>query len=98
MKLQVTKKHAKRRLTKITKPLCRGNFSSLETQISGKFLSRNLSPKNWEYTGNSQRPHLVAKITNEFIYSFLPEDVMSEVRERKKGKKNYINGLHPKQA
>ena len=28
----------------------------------------------------------------------LPEDVMSEVRERKKGKKNYINGLHPKQA
>jgi hypothetical protein len=41
--------------------------------------------KGWEYTGNSQRPHLVAKITNEFIYNFLPEDVMKEVRERKKG-------------
>ncbi|PED07207.1 P63C domain-containing protein [Bacillus pseudomycoides] len=61
-------------------------FHPWQRRFPESFYKEIYRLKNWEYTGNSQRPPLVAKITNEFIYSFLPEDVMQEVRERKKGK------------
>ncbi|WP_336046018.1 P63C domain-containing protein [Solibacillus ferritrahens] len=58
-------------------------FRPWERKFPEEFYKEIYRLKGWEYTGSSQRPHTVAKITNEFIYSFLPDDVMREVRERK---------------
>lgn len=60
-----------------------GLFRPWERQFPEEFYKEIYRLKGWNYTGSSQRPHAVAKITNEFIYNFLPDDVIKEVRERK---------------
>ncbi|HJF33646.1 MAG TPA: P63C domain-containing protein [Sporosarcina psychrophila] len=59
-------------------------FQPWQRRFPEEFYKEIFRLKGWEYTGGSQRPHLVGKITNEFIYNLLPKDVMQEVRERKK--------------
>jgi len=72
-------------LQKLLNLYVEGLFHPWERRFPEEFYKEIYRLKNWEYTGSSRRPHTVAKITNEFIYNFLPEDVMREVRERKTG-------------
>lgn len=60
-------------------------FQPWQRRFPEDFYKEIYRLRNWEYTGSSKRPQFVGKITNDFIYSFLPEDVMQEVRERKQG-------------
>lgn len=62
-----------------------GLFKPWERRFPEEFYKEIYRLKGWKYTGSSKRPHTVATITNDFIYAFLPEDVMKEVRERKSG-------------
>ena len=72
-------------LQKLLNLYVEGLFQPWERRFPEEFYKEIYRLKGWEYTGSSRRPHTVAKITNEFIYSLLPEDVMKEVRERKTG-------------
>lgn len=72
-------------LQKLLNLYVEGLFQPWERRFPEEFYMEIYRLRGWEYTGSSRRPHTVAKITNEFIYSFLPDDVMKEVRERKTG-------------
>ncbi|QFY73642.1 hypothetical protein CEQ83_14295 [Priestia megaterium] len=72
-------------LQKLLNLYVEGLFQPWERRFPEEFYIEIFRLKSWKYTGSSQRPHTVAKITNEFIYNFLPDDVMKEVRERKTG-------------
>ncbi|MDY7224511.1 P63C domain-containing protein [Halalkalibacterium halodurans] len=61
-------------------------FQPWQKRFPDSFYKEIFRLKGWEYKANGRKPHLVSKITREFIYDFLPPDVMDEVRERKKGK------------
>jgi len=60
-------------------------FQPWQKRFPEEFYKEIYRLKEWEYTGDSKHPQLVGKITKEFIYNFLPEDVMLEVKQRKKG-------------
>src|SRR5699024_6413366 len=60
-------------------------FQPWERRFPEEFYKEIFRLKGWTYTGSSRRPHAVAKITNEFIYSFLPDNVIKEVRKRRTG-------------
>lgn len=72
-------------LSKLLDLYVEGLFKPWERRFPEEFYKEIYRLKDWKYTGSSRRPHTVASITNEFIYSFLPKDVMKEVRERKTG-------------
>lgn len=73
-------------LQKLLNLYVKDHFQPWQRRFPESFYKEIFRLKGWKYTGDSKRPYAVANITNDFIYDFLPEHVMKEVRGRKQGK------------
>jgi len=60
-------------------------FQDWKLRFPEEFYKELFRLKGWVYTGSSKRPQQTGTLTNQFIYNFLPDDVMKEVRSRRKG-------------
>ncbi|AIC93067.1 P63C domain-containing protein [Shouchella lehensis] len=76
----------KNELQKLLDLYVEGLFQPWEKRFPEDSYREIFRLKDWEYTGSSKRPQTVGKITNKFIYDFLPDEVMKDVREKKTGK------------
>lgn len=76
----------KNELQKLLDLYVEGLFQPWEKRFPEDFYKEIFRLKDWKYTGSSKRPQTVGKITNKFIYDFLPDDVMKDVREKRTGK------------
>ncbi|WP_255292189.1 P63C domain-containing protein [Bacillus thuringiensis] len=60
-------------------------FQPWQRRFPEAFYKEIYRLKNWHYDGTTKHPQMVSKITRQFVYDYLPKEVMQEVRNRREG-------------
>jgi len=75
----------KNALQKLLDVYVEGVYQPWQKRFPEEFYKEIYRLKGWKYNGDSKHPQIMEKITNKFIYNFLPKDVMREVKQKRKG-------------